>query len=161
MKIFSKLFVFFIFSPSSLLANHDQPYTINRARDIWRTLDFVSAFLSPGVNSRAELVPSPRAYARNGASRRWIGDNIVWTLSHSRKIHTPTIHGGNFCCLEGKNLLLIKAKYIINRIGGLQHHISCVGMMWMFSEIIHLCLGQLSILKISTFYYPYTQLTLY
>ena len=29
----------------------------------------------PGVNSRAELVPSPRAYAGNGASRRWLGDN--------------------------------------------------------------------------------------
>ena len=30
------------------------------ARDIWWTLDFASAFLSPDVNSRAELVPSPR-----------------------------------------------------------------------------------------------------
>ena len=28
-------------------------------------------------NSRAELVPSPRAYARNGASRRWLGDKDV------------------------------------------------------------------------------------
>jgi hypothetical protein len=35
------------------------------ARDTWWTLDFASAFFSPGVNSRAELVPSPRAYARN------------------------------------------------------------------------------------------------
>jgi hypothetical protein len=35
------------------------------ARDIWWTLaDFASAFLSPGVNSRTELVPSPRAYVR-------------------------------------------------------------------------------------------------
>jgi hypothetical protein len=33
----------------------------------------------PGVNSRAELVPSPRAYARNGASRR--GSEIIGTLS--------------------------------------------------------------------------------
>jgi hypothetical protein len=39
---------------------------MNSARDIWWTLDFASAFLSPGVNSRAELVPSPRAYARSG-----------------------------------------------------------------------------------------------
>jgi hypothetical protein len=44
------------------------------ARDIWWTLDFASAFLSPGVNSRTELVPSPRAYARNGAPRRWLGN---------------------------------------------------------------------------------------
>jgi hypothetical protein len=28
---------------------------------------FANAFLSPSVNSRAELAPSPRAYARNGA----------------------------------------------------------------------------------------------
>ena len=30
------------------------------------------------INSRSELVPSPRANARNGAPRRWLGDyNIV------------------------------------------------------------------------------------
>jgi hypothetical protein len=46
----------------------------SRARDTWWALDFASAFLSPGVNSRAELVTSPRAYARNGAPRRWLGD---------------------------------------------------------------------------------------
>ena len=34
------------------------------------TLDFANAFLFPGVNSRTELVPSPRANARNSASRR-------------------------------------------------------------------------------------------
>jgi hypothetical protein len=44
---------------------------MNRARDVWWTLDFASAFLYPGVNSRAELVPSPRAYAR-----RWLGDKL-------------------------------------------------------------------------------------
>jgi hypothetical protein len=44
------------------------------ARGIWWTLDFASAFLSPCVNSRAELVPSPRAYARKGAPRRWLGN---------------------------------------------------------------------------------------
>jgi hypothetical protein len=36
--------------------------------------DFANAFVFPGVNSRAELVPSPRAYARNGARRCWLGD---------------------------------------------------------------------------------------
>jgi hypothetical protein len=30
--------------------------------------------LAKGVNSRAELLPSPLAYARNGAARRWLGD---------------------------------------------------------------------------------------
>ena len=45
---------------------------MNRVRDIWWTLDFASAFLSPGVNSRGELVPSHGAYARNGAPRLWL-----------------------------------------------------------------------------------------
>jgi hypothetical protein len=36
-----------------------------------------NAFLSPGVNSRVELVPSPRAYAPNGAPRRWLGDKYT------------------------------------------------------------------------------------
>ena len=31
-------------------------------------------FLKCRKNSRAELVPSPWANARNGASRRWLGD---------------------------------------------------------------------------------------
>ena len=30
----------------------------------------------PGVNRGVELVPLPRAYARNGAPRRWLGDKI-------------------------------------------------------------------------------------
>jgi hypothetical protein len=49
-----------------------EPLTVTHARDHWWTLDFANAFVSPGVNSRAELVPSP--YARNGAPRRWLGD---------------------------------------------------------------------------------------
>jgi hypothetical protein len=36
-----------------------------------------NAFVSPGVNSRGELVPSPRAYAWNGAPRRWLGDDFI------------------------------------------------------------------------------------
>jgi hypothetical protein len=43
----------------------------------WWTLDFANAFISPGVNSRVELVPSPRAYARNGAPRRWLGNYTI------------------------------------------------------------------------------------
>jgi hypothetical protein len=30
---------------------------MNRARDIWWTLDYAGAFLSLGVNSRVELIP--------------------------------------------------------------------------------------------------------
>jgi hypothetical protein len=44
------------------------------ARDHWWTLDLANAFVSPGVNCRGELVRSPRAYARNGAPRHWLGD---------------------------------------------------------------------------------------
>jgi hypothetical protein len=47
------------------------------------TLDFANAFLSPGVNRRAGLVPSPWADARNGASRRWLGDKIFIDLKIS------------------------------------------------------------------------------
>jgi hypothetical protein len=42
--------------------------TVTHARDIWWTLDSANAFVSPGVNSRGELVPS------HGASRRRLGD---------------------------------------------------------------------------------------
>ena len=38
-------------------------------------------FFSPGVNSRGELVPSPRANARNGAPRRWLGENYRVTMT--------------------------------------------------------------------------------
>jgi hypothetical protein len=47
-----------------------EPRTVTHARDHWWTLDFANAFLSPGVNNRAELVPS------HGAPRRWLGDDI-------------------------------------------------------------------------------------
>jgi hypothetical protein len=58
------------------------------ARDDWWTLDFANAFVSPGVNSRGELVPS------HGASRRRLGDegngrhfcmatmNLLWHCWH-------------------------------------------------------------------------------
>jgi hypothetical protein len=42
-------------------------------RDFWWTLDFASAFLSPGINSWVELAPSPQAYAWKGAPHRWLG----------------------------------------------------------------------------------------
>jgi hypothetical protein len=58
------------------MTEDDHPWTVSHAfvRDTWWTIDFASAFLSPGVNSRAELVPSPRACARNGA----VGSGIIW-----------------------------------------------------------------------------------
>jgi hypothetical protein len=53
---------------------------VNHARDHWWTLDFANAFVSPGVNSRAELVPSPQAYARKGALRCWLRDKFIRNL---------------------------------------------------------------------------------
>jgi hypothetical protein len=48
---------------------------VTHARDIWWTLDFANAFVSPGVNSRGELVPS------HGASRRRLGDYSLTYLT--------------------------------------------------------------------------------
>jgi hypothetical protein len=54
------------------ISEDDHPRTVTHARDIWWTLDFANAFVSPGVNSRGELAPS------HGASRRRLGDyNIL------------------------------------------------------------------------------------
>jgi hypothetical protein len=51
------------------ISENDHPRLVTHARDIWWTLDSANAFVSPGVNSRGELVPS------HGASRRRLGDN--------------------------------------------------------------------------------------
>jgi hypothetical protein len=51
------------------ISEDDHPSLVTHARDIWWTLDSANAFVSPGVNSRGELVPS------HGASRRRLGDN--------------------------------------------------------------------------------------
>jgi hypothetical protein len=59
------------------ISEDDHPRTVTHARAHWWTLDLANAFVSPGVNSRGELVPS------HGASRRQLGDNvisIVWQL---------------------------------------------------------------------------------
>jgi hypothetical protein len=49
------------------IVGHPRPRSLMNFRLSLKAL----AFVSPGVNSRAELVPSPRACARNGAPRRW------------------------------------------------------------------------------------------
>ena len=50
------------------ISEDDHTSLVTHARDNWSTLDFPNAFVSPGVNSRGELVPS------HGASRRRLGD---------------------------------------------------------------------------------------
>jgi hypothetical protein len=49
------------------ISEDDHPRLMTHARDHWWTLDFANASLFPGINSRAELVSSHRANARNGA----------------------------------------------------------------------------------------------
>jgi hypothetical protein len=51
----------------------DHPSLVTHARDHWWTLVFAYAFVSPGVNSRGELVHS------HGASRLRLGDNMFNT----------------------------------------------------------------------------------
>jgi hypothetical protein len=53
------------------ISEDDHPSLVTHARDIWWTLDSANAFVSPGVNSRGELVPS------HGASRRRVGDYLT------------------------------------------------------------------------------------
>ena len=44
-----------------------------------------------GVNRRAKLVPSHRAYARNGASRRWLGDYTLIIPNYEQLQKNATI----------------------------------------------------------------------
>jgi hypothetical protein len=71
------------------ISEDDHPRTVTHARDIWWTLDFPNAFVSPGVNSRGELVPS------HGALRRRLGD--YWPLVSISGTKTKTFDPYNFC----------------------------------------------------------------
>jgi hypothetical protein len=65
------------------ISEDDHPPNIvgHPRRDNWWTLDFANAFVSPGVNSRGELVPS------HGASRRRLGDyNDCMTIDDSETV---------------------------------------------------------------------------
>jgi hypothetical protein len=55
-----------------VISEDDHPRTVTQARDIWWTLDFANAFVSPAVNSLGELIPS------YGASRRRLRDYTVY-----------------------------------------------------------------------------------
>jgi hypothetical protein len=53
---------------------------VSHARGHWWTLDFANAFVSPGVNSRGELLPS------HGASRRRLGDKVGTLQNNGTRI---------------------------------------------------------------------------
>jgi hypothetical protein len=87
-----------------------EPLTVTHARAHWRTLDLANAFVSPGVNSRGELVPS------HGASRRRLEDycslnsdnfsiyshiNFVFKTARKLKnLHKHFMVWRKFCCLH-------------------------------------------------------------
>jgi hypothetical protein len=52
------------------VSEEDHPRTVSHVHDYWWTLEFANAFVSLGVNSLAELVPS------HAASRRWLVDKM-------------------------------------------------------------------------------------
>jgi hypothetical protein len=60
---------------------------VTHARDYWWTLDFANAFVSPGVNSCGELVPS------HGASGRRLGE--YW-WGHGDKCSISSLKTVNF-----------------------------------------------------------------
>ena len=47
---------------------------------IYSSLDLANAFVSPGVNSRGELVPS------HGASRRGLGDKVIMNVFPFKRV---------------------------------------------------------------------------
>jgi hypothetical protein len=59
------------------ISEDDHARTVTHVRDIWWTLDFPNAFVSPGVNSMGELVPS------HGSSRRRLGEKITKKISRT------------------------------------------------------------------------------
>jgi hypothetical protein len=127
-------FIFFAFftpgkQPYSEISD-DHPSLVS-ARDNWWTLDFANALVSPGVNSRGELVPS------HGASRRRLGDKLqghlytirrnqvyIWILAYldlhdslsywtvQEKTHESTVTSfntwliGNYRLLKSKNKMI-------------------------------------------------------
>jgi hypothetical protein len=79
-----------------------EPLTVTHARAHWWTLDLANAFVSPGVNSRGELVPS------HGASRRRLGDKENFDVL-SEGPSSGVISGGrkNYMSFYTKNIKAI------------------------------------------------------
>jgi hypothetical protein len=64
------------------ISEDDHARAVSHARDHWWTLDFANAFVSPGVNSRGELV-----YPRTAL--RTVGSGI--TTQHSNFTELKTV----------------------------------------------------------------------
>jgi hypothetical protein len=92
------------------------------AHDIWWTLDFASAFLSPRVSSRAELVPS------HGASRRRLGD-----YSQSPASRDETFAGG-FYYIPGVLCQCPRSQLVLSAVH--YENIECFLNSWCLKENI-------------------------
>ena len=64
-----------------------EPCTVTHARDHWWTLNFANAFLSPGVNSRAELVPSGMALRAVGSGNIKSLVEKIFVFAQSNKVY--------------------------------------------------------------------------
>jgi hypothetical protein len=62
----------------SEFSEDDHPRLMTHPRDNWWTLDFANVSLSPGVNSRAELVPSPGL--TRATALRAVGLGIIYSV---------------------------------------------------------------------------------
>jgi hypothetical protein len=90
------------------ISEDDHPLKIvGHARDHWWTLDFANAFVSPGVNSRWGLVPSPRAYARNGAPRRWLGIKLAYTHALNYFVLFQNLKWNVFLLINSKVVIIL------------------------------------------------------
>jgi hypothetical protein len=84
------------------ISEDDHPSLVTHARDIWWTLYSANAFVSPGVNSRGELVPS------RGASRRRLGDYIGYVSCNNAlySVYQKKLNRFEIALSFGKQLLV-------------------------------------------------------
>jgi hypothetical protein len=85
---------------------------VTHARDYWWTLDFANAFVSPGVNSRGELVPS------HGAVGSGINNTVRNNIVHNNIVRNNIVcnnsiyYMANGVLLETKTLVELIRHYI-------------------------------------------------
>jgi hypothetical protein len=65
------------------ISEDEHPRLVTHARDIWWTLDSANAFVSPGVNSRGELVPSARGLAEHRVQVCTLWELHVYYIHHA------------------------------------------------------------------------------
>jgi hypothetical protein len=103
------------------ISEDDHPSLVTHARDNWWTLDFANVFVSPGVNSRGELVPS------HGASRRRLGTNsetLCWSIEHMMTL----------CTFSKAVSVVWPARYADCRVGYIFENLMCSSCLVTYSS---------------------------